>query len=87
MNVPSEDSRAITAPPRPDRTEVLMVGLVTIAVGHRLRLDGMWQHSDVEGAWLGSVAGLPVAMLPASIGTVILRHRRRAASSDRTPHE
>jgi hypothetical protein len=34
------------------------------------------------------VAGLPVAMLPASIGTVILRwHRRRAASSDCTPHE
>jgi hypothetical protein len=29
-----------------------------------------------------------VTMLPASIGTVILRwHRRRAASSNRTPHE
>jgi len=34
-------------------------------------------------AWLGAVAGLPVAMLPASTGTVILRwHRRRAAGPE-----
>jgi hypothetical protein len=44
--------------------------------------------SDAGAARLGALAGLPVAMLPASIGTVILQwHRRRAASSDRTLHE
>jgi len=72
----------------PDRTEVLMVVLVTIAVGRRLRLDRSVAASDVGGAWLGAVAGLPVAMLPASIGTGILRlHQRCAASNNRTPHE
>jgi|SRR5215218_1677996 len=33
----------------------------------------VWLLSDIGGAWLGAVAGLPVAMLPSSIGTVILR--------------
>jgi hypothetical protein len=72
----------------PDRAEVLMVALVTIA---SVIICGWIAVSLLPGAgaaWPGAVAGLPVAMLPASIGTVILRwHRRRAASSDRTPHE
>ena len=65
----------------PDRAEVLMVVLVTIAsvVCGWIAVSLL---SGVGAAWLGAVAGLPVAMLPASIGTVILRwHPRRAASS------
>jgi hypothetical protein len=72
----------------PDRAEVLMVALVTIASVVVCGLIAVWLLSDAGAAWPGAVAGLPVPMLPASIGTVILRwHRRRAASSDRTPHE
>jgi hypothetical protein len=72
----------------PDRAEVLMVALVTIASVVVCGCIAVWLLSDVGAAWPGAAAGLPVAMLPASIGTVILRwHRRRAASSDRTPHE
>jgi hypothetical protein len=63
-----------------------MVVLVTIASVVGCGWIAVWLLSDVGAASLGAVAGLPVAMLPASIGTVILRwHRRRAASSDRTP--
>ena len=62
-----------------------MVVLVTIA-SVICGWIAMWLLSDVGAAWPGAVAGLPVAMLPASIETVILRwHRRRAASNDRAP--
>jgi uncharacterized membrane protein YfcA len=72
----------------PDRAEVLMVALVTIASVVVCGWIAVWLLSHVGAPWLRAVAGLPVAMLPASIGTVILRwHRRRAASSDRTPRE
>ena len=72
----------------PNRAEVLMVVLVTIASVVVCGWIAVWLLSDVGAAWLGAVAGLPVAMLPASIGTVMLRwHRQRAASSDRSPHE
>ena len=72
----------------PDRAEVLMVALVTIAPVVVCGWIAVWLPSDVGAAWPGAVTGLPAAMLPASIGTVILRwHRRHAASSDRTPHE
>jgi hypothetical protein len=72
----------------PDRAEVLIVALVTIAPVLVCGSIAVWLLPDAGAAWLGAVAGPPVAMLPASIGTVILRwHRRRAASSDRTPHE
>ena len=65
-----------------------MVVLVTIPSVVVCGWIAVWLLSDVGATWLGAVAGLPVAMLPASIGTVILPwHRRRAASSDRTPHE
>jgi len=65
-----------------------MVVLVTIASVVVCGWIAVWLPSDVGGAWLGAVAGLLVAMLPASIGTAILLwHRRRAASSDRIPHE
>ena len=56
----------------PDRAEVLMVVLVTIASVVVCGWIAVWLLSDVGAAWLGAVAGLPVAMLPASIGTVIL---------------
>jgi len=70
-----------------DRAEVLIVVLVTIASVVVCGWIAVWLLSGVGAARLGAVAGLPVAMLP-SIRTVILRsHRRRAASSDRTPHE
>lgn len=63
-----------------------MVVLVTIASVVVCGWIAVWLLSDVGAAWLGAVAGLPIAMLPASIGTVILRwHPRRAASSDRYP--
>jgi len=66
----------------PDRAEVLMVVLVTIASVVVCGWIAVWLLSDVGAAWLGAVAGLPVAMLPASIGTVILRwHRRRRFSA------
>jgi hypothetical protein len=72
----------------PDRAEVLMVVLVTITSIVVCDWIAVWLLSNLGAAWLGGVAGPPVAMLPASIGTVILRwHRRRAASTDRTPHE
>ena len=62
-----------------------MVALVTIASVVVCGWIAAWLLSDVGAAWLGAVAGLPVAMLPVSIGTVILRwHRRRAAS--KRPH-
>ena len=65
-----------------------MVVLFTIASVVVCGRIAVWLLSDVGAAWLGAVAGLPVAMLSASIGTVILRwHRRHEASSDRTPHE
>jgi len=65
-----------------------MVILVTIASVVFCGWIAVWLLSDDGAAWLGAVAGLPVAMLSASIGTVILRwHRQRAASSDHTPHE
>jgi hypothetical protein len=57
----------------PDRAEVLMVALVTISSVVVYGWIAVWLLSDVGAAWLGAVAGLPVAMLPASIGTVILR--------------
>jgi hypothetical protein len=56
----------------PDRAEVLMVVLVTIASVVVCGWIAVWLLSDVGAAWLGAVAGLPVAMLPASIRTVIL---------------
>lgn len=63
-----------------------MVVLVTIASVVVCGWIAVWLLSDVGAAWLGAVAGLPVAMLPANIGTVILPwHRRGAASSDRAP--
>lgn len=62
-----------------------MVVLVTIASVVVCGWIAVWLLCDVGAAWLGAVAGLPVAMLPASIGTVIVRlHRRRAVSIDRT---
>ena len=68
--------------------EVLMVVLVTITSVVVCGWIAVWLLSDAGAAWLGAMAGLPVAMLPASIGTVMLPwHRRRAASSDRSPHE
>src|SRR6266516_316217 len=58
--------RATTAPPR-TIASVVVCGWIAV-----------WLLSDVGAAWLGAVAGLPVAMLPASIGTVMLRwHRQR----------
>jgi len=87
VNMPSDFPRHHRST-SPNRAEVLMVVLVTIASVVVCGWIAVWLLSDVGAAWLGAVAGLPVAMLPASIGTVILRwHRRRAASSDRTPHE
>src|SRR6266581_9246148 len=53
----------------PNRAEVLMVVLVTIASVVVCGWIAVWPLSDVGAAWLGAVAGLPVAMLPASIGT------------------
>lgn len=50
-----------------------MAALVTIASVVVCGWIAVWLLSDVGTAWLGAVAGLPVAMLPASIGTVILR--------------
>ena len=65
-----------------------MVVLVTIAPVVVCGWIAVRLLSPVGAAWLGALAGLPAATLPASIATVILRwHRRRAASSDRTPHE
>ena len=63
-----------------------MVALVTIAPVVVCGWIAVWLLSDVGAAWLGAVAGLPVAMLPASIGTVILRwHRRRAPQATAHP--
>jgi hypothetical protein len=45
-----------------------MVVLVTIASVVVCGRIAVWLLSDVGAAWLGAVAGLPVAMLPASIG-------------------
>jgi hypothetical protein len=47
----------------PDRAEVLMVVLVTIASVVVCGWIAVWLLSDVWAAWLGAVAGLPVAML------------------------
>ena len=67
---------------------MLMVALVTIASVVVRGQIAVWLPSDAGAAWPGAVADLPVAMLPASTRTVIVRwHRRRAASRDRTPHE
>jgi len=53
-----------------------MVVLVTIASVVVCGWIEVWLLSDVGAAWLGAVAGLPVPMLPASTGTVILRRHR-----------
>jgi len=56
----------------PDPAEVLDGCPRHDRVGRRLRRIAVCLLSDVGAAWLGAVAGLPVALLPASIGTVIL---------------
>lgn len=43
----------------PDRAEVLMVVLVTIASVVVCGWIAVWLLSDVGAAWLGAVAGLP----------------------------
>ena len=55
----------------------MVVLLVTIAPAVVCGWFAVWLLSDVGAAWPGAGAGLPVAMLPASIGTVILRWHRR----------
>jgi hypothetical protein len=62
-----------------------MVVLVTIASFVVCGWIAVWLLSDVGAAWLGAVAGLPVAMLSASIGTVILPAASTACSLKR-PH-
>jgi hypothetical protein len=84
VNMPSDFPRHHRST-SPDRAEVLMVVLVTIASVVVCGWIAVWLLSDVGAAWLGVVAGLPVAMLPASIGT---RHPAVAstACSFKRPH-
>jgi hypothetical protein len=72
----------------PDRAEVLMAVLVTSASVVVCGWIAVWRLSDVGAAWLGAVAGLPVAILPASIGTVNPAVASTACSLKRPhPHE
>jgi hypothetical protein len=87
MNMPSNFPRHHRST-SPDRAEVPMVVLVTIASGRRLGWIAVWLLSDVGAAWLGAVAGLPSRCSQrASEPSSLWWHRRAAASSDRTPHE
>ena len=71
----------------PDRAEVLRVVLVTIASVVVCGWITAWLLSDVGAAWLGAVAGLPVAILAASIGTVIAVASTACSLKRPHPHE
>jgi hypothetical protein len=60
-----------------------MVVLVTIESVVVCGWIAVWLLSGVGAAWLGGVTGLPVGMLPASIGTTSGGCRRSAGSSPR----
>ena len=81
VNMPSDFPRHHRST-SPDRAEVLMVVLVTITVGRRLRWIAVWLLSDVGVAWLGAVAGLVVAARTEGFGL----HRAGSGPSKTPPN-